>query len=429
MRRALVPSAADRADSAPKGGAWPLAVSANGRHLVDAQARPFFPIIDTAWCAITQLSTAQMDAYLEDCAARGFNGTIVEAMENTFSDNPPNTFDGIAPLTTVNDFSTPNEAYFARLDHFVAKAKSLGIAVYLWPLYVGLQPGGSQGWSSQFEGNTQAKRQGWGTFIGNRYKGYGNVVLVHGGDGTVPDFGPINDYINALIAVWPNALHSYHAQRTVSAYTAANGQSWLNLNNSYIDNSDAGLAALTEYNRTPVRPVFLIENYYEAADSSNASGVLNELWQSLCSGCLAGIAYGSEGIWTFGGPGYDQNFAAHYDDTARAAMQHMRALLDAYAWHKLQPKTDASLVSSALGSGASRVCPMGASDATAAWIYSPGVNITLVRSFFAGAHANVRIRLFNVETGAFTTVSASSPTTGTEAVSVPGNRVVVVDGA
>jgi hypothetical protein len=307
----------------------------------------------------------------------------------------------------------------------VNACKNAGIVVWMWPLYVGLQPGGSQGWSAAFDGETTGDRQGWGTFVGNRYKAYKNIVFVHGGDGTVASFTNINHYIDALVTAAPGYLHSYHAQRGTSAYTAANGQSWLNLNNSYISSS-AGASALTEYNRSPVRPVFFVEGNYELR--ANGGGVpLNELWASLCSGALAGVAYGNNDIWTFGGPGYDADFASHYSDEARAALQYMRTLIDLYQWWKLAPVTDTSLVTTSLGSGDSKICPMLASDSTFAWIYSPGANFTLNRAAFSPSL--IRIRSYTTSSGAFSTITASTANTGTQAITVSADQVIVVDAA
>ena len=402
-----------------------MSASTNGRYLKTAANTPFFSILDTAWCAPQQLTTAQMDTYVADCVTRKINGIIVELIESAFSDNAPNTIDSIAPFTTPNDFSTTNNTYFNRVDYLVQKCLDAGIVVWMWPLYVGLQPGGSQGWSSQFDAETTGDRQGWGTFIANRYKGYKNIVFVHGGDGTPASFTNINHYIDTLVAVAPGFLHSFHAARDTSAYTSANGQSWLNLNNTYIS-STPGESAITEYGRSPVRPVFFVEGNYETAGSGGSS-IRNELWQSLCSGCLAGVAYGHNDIWTFGGPGFDQNFESHYGDNGRASLQHIRTLVDLYSWWMLEPKTDTSLVTTALGSGNAKICPMLASDATFAWIYSPSVNFTLQKAAFSPSL--IRIRSYTTSSGSFSTITASTANTGTQAITVSADQVIVVDAA
>jgi len=365
-----------------------------------------------------------MDSYIASCVAMKINGCIIELIAAAKGTNTPNTIDNVAPFVTPNNFSTPNNAYFNRVDYFVQKCKDNGIVVWMWPVYLGNSAG--EGWQNQYNGDTQAHRQAWGTFVGNRYKTFGNVVLVHGGD--TSSSGAINDYITTLNAAWPGALQSYHAQRTVSAYAAANGQSWLNLNNIYIDDSGAGAFAAAEYARSPVRPVFMVENYYETASGSNS------LWDSfsaICGGCLGGISYGNENIWAFGGPGAigaDPNYARHYTDTGRTKLQYVRKLIDQYAWWKLVPKRDGSLVSSSLGSGLGAVSPAMAADGTFAWIFSDSNSVTLVRSAFSGVYSNIRIQAYSPDNGTFGLVSAAAPTTGTQTISVSGRTVIVVDG-
>lgn len=408
--------------SAVGSGTFPLSIHASNRYLVDAQGQPFFSIIDTLWCAPQQLLPADMDTIIADCVTRKINGIIIELIEAAFSTNAPDTIDNIPPFTGA-DFSTPNESYFARVDYFINACKAAGIVVWMWPLYVGLT-GGAEGWWTQYSGSSQAVRQGWGTYVGNRYKNFDNIILVHGGDWTVNNFTTLNDYINALIAVWPNAIHSYHGARGESAYISANGQSWLNLNNTYVFDTGAGTPALTEYGRSPTRAVFLTESYYESS-GGGGSEIRNVLWQSLCSGCLAGIAYGHNDIWAL-----PAGYASHLGDDGRASLQHIRTLINLFQWHKMVPTVDTSLVTTSLGSGTTKICPMLASDATFAWIYSPQANFTLNRAAFGGVYSNIRIRSYTTSNGQFSTISASSPASGTEAITVSGtDQVIVVDGA
>jgi hypothetical protein len=56
--------------------AWPLKVSANGRHLVDQQKRPFLVVADTAWMLFAGADRAAAEYYLDDRRSLGVN-TIV----------------------------------------------------------------------------------------------------------------------------------------------------------------------------------------------------------------------------------------------------------------------------------------------------------------------------------------------------------------
>lgn len=411
-------------------GRFPLSIDSGGRFLKEANGTAFFINGDTAWCAIPQLSTAQMTTYLEDCATRGFNSVLVELMEKGTLDNGPNTYDGIAPFTTANDLSTPNNNFFVRADHFVSEAKRLNLAVLLCPFYVGYLLG-SDGWWTSALPSTQAGRIAWGEYVGNRYAGYGNVVWVHGGDAIAPTMSSISDIVTGINNTASGQIHSYHAARTQSAFTAVDGETWFDppygLNNVYTNTEGVVARTATEYGRSPVRPVFMLESYYEGDGIATATTVRRDLWQTLCAGGT-GHVYGNHDIWSFGGSGHAADYASHYADTGRNDMQHINALLASYAWDTLTPKTDTSLISSSLGSSPTQVAPALASDGSFAFIYVPtSQTVTLVKS--ALTPSTIRVRLYDPTDGSFSTHTASTSNTGTLSVATGGERVIVVDAA
>jgi hypothetical protein len=403
---------------------FPLSVSSNSRYLQQSNGTPFFLNADTAWCAITQLTTAQMTTYLEDCDARGFNAVIVELIEKAYSDNAPNTIDNIPPFTTPGNFTTQNEAYFARADHFISEAKRLGILVMLWPLYWGQ----GDGWSGTLPSNVTA----WGTWVATRYASYGNIIWYHGGDLIATDLTVYDDLAAGINSVIPTAIHGYHAQRTESAYVAVNGRSWFDppdgLNNVYTNNT-AGVTtpAATEYGRATVRPVIMLESYYEGDGTGTPQSCRRDLWQAICGG-LCGHCYGNHDIWTFGGPGFAADFASHYADTGRTQMQHANTLLSQYAWHTLVPKNDNTVISSAKGTDPEKVAPSISADTTFGFIFVPtSQTVTLVKSAFSPSL--IRVRLFDPTNASFSTHTASTSNTGTLSVATGGERVIVVDAA
>ena len=56
----------------------PLRVAAGGRHLVDADGRPFLYLADTAWQLFHRLTLEEAERYLNDRAEKGF--TVVQAV-------------------------------------------------------------------------------------------------------------------------------------------------------------------------------------------------------------------------------------------------------------------------------------------------------------------------------------------------------------
>jgi Protein of unknown function (DUF4038) len=75
---------------------FPLAVSGNHRHLEDSAGAPFLVVGDTAWSLVAQLSEADIDRYLDDRAARGFNAIIVNLLEHKFASRAPANHQGVS---------------------------------------------------------------------------------------------------------------------------------------------------------------------------------------------------------------------------------------------------------------------------------------------------------------------------------------------
>ncbi len=95
---------------------FPLAVKPGERYLVDAAGRPFLIQGDAAWSLIAQLTREDVDLYLDDRRARGFNTILVSLIEAKFATNAPANAYGEPPFLTPGDYGTPNEAYFRHAD-------------------------------------------------------------------------------------------------------------------------------------------------------------------------------------------------------------------------------------------------------------------------------------------------------------------------
>src|SRR5262245_44953424 len=95
---AVQASAAEQEDSPPP--AFPLQVSDNHRYLVDRDKQPFLVVGDTPWSLIADLSADDIETYLDDRQARGFNALIVNLIEHKFSTDPPRTRAGLSPFNT-----------------------------------------------------------------------------------------------------------------------------------------------------------------------------------------------------------------------------------------------------------------------------------------------------------------------------------------
>jgi hypothetical protein len=76
---------------------------------------------------IVGLDTRDVETYLKNRQAKGFNTIIVNLLEHQYCKHPPDNFYGQGPFTTPGDFTTPNEEYFAHADWVIRKAGEYGI--------------------------------------------------------------------------------------------------------------------------------------------------------------------------------------------------------------------------------------------------------------------------------------------------------------
>ena len=66
---------------------YPIRVSANHRHLVDQNDAPFLYHADTGWHLFEKLTRAEVEAYLENRRAKGFNTVQVQLLAETCEDH------------------------------------------------------------------------------------------------------------------------------------------------------------------------------------------------------------------------------------------------------------------------------------------------------------------------------------------------------
>ena len=163
-----------------------MVLSPDKTHLINSiTKKPVFITGEAAWSVIAQPSDADAEIYLADRAARGFNAIIVNLIEHQYADHAPADRHGDAPFSGPV-FSTPNEAYFAHADQVISRASAHGITVFLFPVYVGYSTGRcnfeNEGWGTDMETASDAVMRDWGVYVGNRYKGFSNIVYVIGAD-------------------------------------------------------------------------------------------------------------------------------------------------------------------------------------------------------------------------------------------------------
>jgi hypothetical protein len=115
---------------------FPLQVGQNRRHLVDARGTPFLYQADTPWMIFLKLTEAEAKDYIARRREQGFNALQVQltgflGMTNRAGELP---FDGTPP---AQDFTRPNEKFFAQVDRVMREARRQGMLLAIAPLWSG----------------------------------------------------------------------------------------------------------------------------------------------------------------------------------------------------------------------------------------------------------------------------------------------------
>ena len=141
---------------------YPLTVTPTARHVVDQSAKPFLLVGDAAWSLFAALSDSDAEFYLENRKQHGFTAVLANLLEKKYAPNAPANFYGFTPFTG-KPFTTPREDYFAHVDTIVKLAAEKGIAVFIFPLFLGYQCGSEDGgWCGEVQTRDHPGDEGMG---------------------------------------------------------------------------------------------------------------------------------------------------------------------------------------------------------------------------------------------------------------------------
>ena len=283
-----------------------MALAPDKTHLINTFTnKPVFITGEAAWSLLAQLSDADVEAYLSDRAARGFNAIIVNLIEHQYADHAPADFYGDAPFGGA-PFSTPNEAYFAHADHVISRAAAHGISVFLFPAYLGYGSGQcnvhDEGWGTDMERASDAVMRAWGVYVGNRYKSFPNIIYVIGCDADPRTCSPsLVGKLNA-VAAGIKSVDSVHLMTAdnggqQSSLDVWSGYSWLDISDMYGASNVAKLNS--EYTRSDFLPFFQGEDTYEGESSATPRSLRTRQYESVLSGAYLGSFFGNNPTWCF----------------------------------------------------------------------------------------------------------------------------------
>ena len=415
----------------PPVGPGPVSVGPTGRYLVDGNGEPFLVRGDSPQALVGDLSVADAELFFADRRARGFNTVWINLLcaDYTGCRADGSTWDGVAPFTTAGDLSTPNEQYFARVDQVVRLAGRYGLVVILDPAETG-------SWLGTLVANGVDKDRAYGRYLGERYKGFPNIVWMSGND--YQDwFKPGNDaYVTAVAEgigeTAPQQLQTVELNFDSSG--SLDDPAWvplIKLDAAYTY-APTYQQVLTEYNRSSV-PVFMVEAVYESEDIGDHQPgtpltLRRQAYWSLLSGAT-GQLYGNHDTWQFLCDQRDQagncvgGWKDHLDTTGTREFNYAADLFQSLPWYQLVPDQSHSLLTGGYGSYGDWDYATAAQtpDGSLALVYIPTARTVTVD--LGTMAAPVSARWYDPAAGTYTDIPGSPlPNQASHQFTTPGNN-------
>ncbi len=414
----------------------PLKASSNDRYLVDQNGTPFMLVGDSPQALIGNLTSSDMALYMADRQRLGFNALWVNLLcdNYTFCNSNGTTYDGVAPFTSgaspsTYDLSTPNSAYFSRVDSMVNMALANNLIVFLDPIETG-------GWLTTLEKNGSAKAYNYGVYIGNRYKNATNIAWLQGNDFQSWSTNSADNNLVKQVMAGIASVDSNHLQTIELSYNSSYSNqdsalgSLLTLDSAYTYYETYDMV-LQSYASTPTIPTYLVESNYEYENNTGGlpgpAGpfVLREqaYWTVLSGG--TGEIYGNHYTTSF-----IDGWQSYLDSPGALEIRYFNQLFGGVAWWKLAPDATHKVVTAGYGAyngsntnlTVSNYCTTGwASDGSLAITYCPNpTTLTVNLAQFGGP---VTAEWYDPSSGTCALIAGSPfSNIGTHAFGTPGKN-------
>jgi len=344
---------------------------------------------------------------------------------------------------TPDDFSTPNEKFFAHVGWVVRKAREKGILVVLNPCYTGVGSSRKDALAKYFAANGPARCRHYGRYIGSRFKSESNIIWQAVGDLTpTPGSEMEKNWLEILLGIKehaPDHLWSAHYRRFSTALDQSAFASHMSIDNAYGGNRSY-VHTLRAYNRTPPKPTFFNEGYYEdtrlgaSPDVGKPPMLRAQAYGVILSGAT-GHFFGSEHVFPFSNPFIPNrpDWRTGMDRQGSREMVHVKRLFDALPWHELVPDQDHSVVTKGYGTfgkddrtpGTDYVTAARTPDGKLVMAYAPstGAEKRAITVNLAKLSGPARARWYNPTSGAFSDIAGSPfANTGERDFATPGDN-------
>jgi hypothetical protein len=233
----------------------PIRVSANGRHFVDEQAKPFYFLADTQWELFRRYSLDDAKLILENRKAKGF--TVVMVMLTGVGPGTGPNLAGERPWIN-NDPASPNPAYFKHVDAVIKLARENDLQ-----LLIGIY---HQTYGTNM---SVAKARPWAAWVTSRYRDIPNIIWTL--------YPKANEASRPLIAQLVEGIRegdrgkhlvSMHPDPSPASSSFMHAEPWLSFNSIQVWKDLHLIYPMTlgDYNRSPTKPATMLEGVYEQGE-------------------------------------------------------------------------------------------------------------------------------------------------------------------
>jgi hypothetical protein len=352
----------------------PIGVSRNGHYFVDANGNPFYFLADTQWELFRRYSLSDARLILENRKAKGF--TVVMVMLTGVGDGTGRNVDGQHPWLN-DDPATPNPAYFTNVDAVLEVAQTNRIQ-----LLIGLY---HQTYGSRM---TVENARQWAAWVASRYRAFPNIIWTIYPKAT-EDYRAIVQQLAAGIQEGDRGRHlvSMHPDPSPASSSFMHDEPWLGFNSIQVWNRIDAVYPMTlaDYERTPAKPVTMLEGVYEEGEEYGYAITPLLLRQEAYYTCLAGgfHGYGHNDSWRV-----KPRWREALDDPGAQQMSILKRFLTSLPdWWTLVP--DQTVLSSG-GSTRGDELNLGARSTTGKWIVAyvagqPDILVNLSRITASGS--------------------------------------------
>ncbi|MGD0497985.1 MAG: DUF4038 domain-containing protein [Bryobacteraceae bacterium] len=231
-----------------------LRVSSNGRYFVDsATGAPFFWLGNTQWALFRGFTIDEARTTIDSVKRQGY--TVLATMLAGGTDATVPNLEG-QTIWLNNDPSTPNEAYFKRVDAIVSYAVQRGLIVRIGMLH-----------NSQLQYMSNGRGRAYAKFVATRYKDLPNIIWsLHGNVDNPALISMVREMAQAIREADGGAhLISQKPDPAPRSSGIIQNEPWLDFTESQtFKNIDLIYPMVTaDYGRTPAKPTVMDEGAYE----------------------------------------------------------------------------------------------------------------------------------------------------------------------